>query len=303
MRMRMRRFPPRPSASASSPPARSRPSRSGGATSFDHVPGPGAVALPPGRQLMCALTRGYVHVRRGGRGPVAALLAALSVVSLWGCRAGAHTEPEPPLVAAGPAYQGRTHPERVASDGVTVVVGDPQAPLTVHVYLDPRCPVCREFEDNGGRELTPLVSNRLVKVEYTMASFLDDSQGGTGSKKAVNALRAAVDAGRFAEYLTVLYQEQPEEGEDGFTDEFLIDKAYYVPDLVTPEFQDAVKTMKYADFVDRSEHAFEESGVPGTPVLEINGTRLEKNFADVPFNRPKFQQLLQKIIQRPQRWR
>lgn len=46
-----------------------------------------------------------------------------------------------------------------------------------------------------------------------------------------------------------------------------------------------------------------QSGVPGTPVLEINGTRLEKNFADVPFNRPKFQQLLQKIIQQPQRWR
>lgn len=255
-----------------------------------------------GRELQCPLTRGYVHVRRGGRGSAAVLAVALLGTSLWGCGPNPRTEPEQPLVAAGPAYEGRTHPERVASDGTTIAVGDPQAPLTVSVYLDPRCPVCREFEDNGGRELERLVGDRMVKVEYTLASFLDASQGGTGSKKAVNALRAAVDAGRFAEYLSVLYRYQPAEGEDGFTDEFLIDQAYLVPNLVTPEFQDAVKTMKHADFVGRSEHAFEESGVPGTPVMAINGTRLPENLADVPSNRTKFQLLFQDIVQHPQRW-
>ncbi|MFI8500570.1 DsbA family protein [Streptomyces sp. NPDC085524] len=191
----------------------------------------------------------------------------------------------------------------MASDGTTIVVGDPQAPLTVRVYLEPRCTVCRTFADNAGRELGVLVGERMVKVEYTMASFLDASRGGTGSQKAVNALRAAVDAGRFAEYLGVLYQYQPAEGQDGFTDQSLIDQAYFVPDLVTPEFQDAVKTMKHADFVARSEQAFEESGVPGVPVMEINGTRLPKNFADVPFNRGKFQLLVQEIVQDPRRWR
>ncbi|GHD82575.1 hypothetical protein GCM10010336_70610 [Streptomyces goshikiensis] len=63
----------------------------------------------------------------------------------------------------------------------------------------------------------------------------------------------------------------------------------------------------------RTRSAGQALGAPGKAIREARISRHvdadtevsapQKNFADVPFNRPKFQQLLQKIIQQPQRWR
>ncbi|MEU6070105.1 MULTISPECIES: thioredoxin domain-containing protein [Streptomyces] len=72
-------------------------------------------------------------------------------------------------------------------------VGDPDAPLTAHLDEDPRCPYCKHFETTGGApELLVATVQREARTQYTMASFLDGRLGGTGSRKAVNALRAAL---------------------------------------------------------------------------------------------------------------
>lgn len=94
---------------------------------------------------------------------------------------------------------------------------------------------------------------RDAVTEYTLGSFLDDRVGGSGSKKAVNALRAALEAGKFAEYHEVLYAHQPEEAVDGFTDAYLLELAGQVDGLRGPAFDSAVKSMKYRAFVTASE--------------------------------------------------
>lgn len=58
-----------------------------------------------------------------------------------------------------------------------------------------------------------------------MASFLDPRLGGSGSKKAVNALRAALEERKFADCHVVLCQNQPPEKVDGFTDPRLLQLA------------------------------------------------------------------------------
>ncbi|WP_406840704.1 thioredoxin domain-containing protein [Streptomyces sp. AHU1] len=40
--------------------------------------------------------------------------------------------------------------EKPAKDGAAVLVGDPDARMTVRLYEDPRCPYCEEFETTGG---------------------------------------------------------------------------------------------------------------------------------------------------------
>lgn len=240
---------------------------------------------------------------RSARGLVAALAVGMLGASLWGC--APTPVPEKPFVPAGPAYRGPA-PEQVAADGMTVMVGDPQAPVTVRVYLDPRSLLGREFEvDGGGAALRTLVREREAKVEYALTSSLDDSLGGSGSHKAVNALRAAAEQKRFVRYLGVLYENQPEESEDGFTDEYLLEMAYFADSLRGPEFDDAVKTVKYADFVARSDEAFEKAGGAdgqATPVVYINGSRMPDNLRGTLFNRGKFEQLVQEVRRNPQRW-
>lgn len=76
--------------------------------------------------------------------------------------------------------------------------------------------------------------DRRTRTEYTMASFLDDRLGGGGSKKAVNALRAALGEGKFVEYHEVLYANQPEESVDGYTTTALLDLAGEVEGLRDP---------------------------------------------------------------------
>ncbi|WP_405896202.1 DsbA family protein [Streptomyces sp. NBC_00727] len=96
-------------------------------------------------------------------------------------------------------------PERRDADGTTIAVGDPEARSTVQVYEDPRCPVVEEFEQTGATALQGLLLEGKVKAKYTFASFKDDRLGGDGSKRVVNALRAALEKGMFVEYHAVLF--------------------------------------------------------------------------------------------------
>ncbi|MEU3464152.1 thioredoxin domain-containing protein [Streptomyces sp. NPDC006733] len=228
------------------------------------------------------------HVRSAG---IAAVAAAVLAMTATGCGpsgsgSDAGGDPKPFAKAGGGAEAGggakaatgagtlAQLPARMAADGTAIVLGDPKAPHTVQVYEDPRCPYCKRFEAGGGTALVPLVKDGKVKVEYTIASFLDANFGGSSSKKAANALRAAVDAGKFAEFHAALFQNQPEEPDDGFTDAFLLKIADTVPGLNSTAFQAAVKGQTHKEWVKTSEKAFEASGSQGTPTVLADGKKI-----------------------------
>ncbi|AWT46759.1 MULTISPECIES: thioredoxin domain-containing protein [Streptomyces] len=236
----------------------------------------------------------------GRRGRWAAL-CAVGALLLTGCGPrGAH---------ASAGYAGAEQlPERLGEDGVTIEVGDPQADMTVHLYEDPRCPYCEEFETvtGGGPALLGAMLDGRARTGYTMASFLDDRLGGSGSKKAVNALRAALEQGKFVEYHKVLYDNQPEESVDGFTDAVLLDLAAQVEGLRGPAFDTAVRTMKYRSFVTAAQQAYEAAKAPrgpGTPTAVINGRMIPMERNAVLFDGGAFARLLQEIYNKPSEWK
>lgn len=253
-----------------------------------------------------------MRVRHGGRfaastrttAVAGVVMAVAGMAFLAGC-GQRYGDPEPYDTLA-------QVPEKLAVSGTTITVGDPTAEMTVHMYEDMRCPVCEEFERAGaGPELEAAVLRREVKAEYTLASFLDDRLGGSGSKKAANALRAALDVGRFAEYHDVLYANQPEEEDDGFTDARLLQLAEKVDGLRTPAFESAVRTMKYRSFVTASEDAYERVGTaqersqgkgPGTPTAVINDVQVPEEIGGVLLDPGLFVELLQTIRDHPGQW-
>ncbi|MFF1738894.1 DsbA family protein [Streptomyces mirabilis] len=200
-------------------------------------------------------------------------------------------------------------PEKLGKDGATILVGDPDAKMTVHLYEDPRCPYCEKFETTGGSsQLREAMLDRRTRTEYTLASFLDDRAGGSGSKKAVNALRAALEQGKFVEYHEVLYAHQPEESTDGYTDAYLLELAGKVAGLRGPEFNAAVKNMKYRSFVTASQKAYERAGGardpegPGTPTAVINGKQIPMEYNGLLYDSDAFAELLQMIYAKPWEW-
>ncbi|MFF4760694.1 DsbA family protein [Streptomyces sp. NPDC001292] len=224
--------------------------------------------------------------RRGRRAAAVVAAAVLVGVLATGCGEGAAPTGGGEPDAAAPYTRVGEIDETLAPDGTTVRVGSPRAKTVVHLYEDPRCPVCAEFETGGGGEgLRELILSGEVRAEYTLASFLDDRLGGEGSKKAANALRAALDAGRFVEYHEVLFAHQPEEEADGYTDAFLLDMASKVQGLRGEEFDAAVKDMKHRDFVTASERAFDTSGVTGTPTMKVDGRTVGGSLAGGIFDK------------------
>jgi protein-disulfide isomerase len=181
-------------------------------------------------------------------------------------------------------------PARLESDGTTITMGDPSAPHTLSVYEDPRCPICERFEQANAAQVLALTKAGRMRVQYTLASFLDRNLGGGGSKRAVNALRAALDAGGFAQLHTLVYQYQPPETTDGFTTAYLLQLAGQVPGLRSATFDAAVRGQTYQDFVDRSEQAFTDSGAQGTPTLKIDGKSVPNT--DAIFTAAGFKQVL-----------
>ncbi|WP_327355223.1 thioredoxin domain-containing protein [Streptomyces sp. NBC_01304] len=166
-------------------------------------------------------------------------------------------------------------PAKLADDGTTVIVGKPDAPHTVKVYLDPQCMYCAKFELGGGEALAKAIEGGKVKAEYTVASFLDQGETG-GSTRAANAMRAALEQGKFAEFAAAVYANQPTEGSKGaFGEEDLLKIADKVPGLRGAAFDKAVKELTYKDWVTKSNKAFVDSGLQGTPAVLLGDKQLQ----------------------------
>ncbi len=172
--------------------------------------------------------------------------------------------------AAGPA--GAT-----GKAGLAVPVGDADAPATLTVYEDFRCPACDGFERTYRSTVHSLMDAHKLRGEYHLVRLIDDNLGGSGSLHAANAAACAQAQGqdRFRAFHDVLYDNQPEEREDTFADNGkLLRLAAKVPGLRTPAFTACVTGGRYDAWVDRANRDFEGAGFGSTPTVLLNGKNI-----------------------------
>ncbi|WP_042405728.1 thioredoxin domain-containing protein [Streptacidiphilus carbonis] len=187
------------------------------------------------------------------------------------------------------------------SNGTVIVYGKADAPNTLDVYEDFRCPICDELEKADGSTITELADNGTYKIQYHMATFLDSNLGGSGSANALAMAGAAINESpaKFVQLHSVLYANQPEETDDAFAGtDHLLDLARKVPGLVTPAFEKAVKDGTYKPWAQQVSKAFNKSGVTGTPTLKLNGKTLTVFDKDTgkPISATAYQALVQQTI-------
>ncbi|MEU3571564.1 thioredoxin domain-containing protein [Kitasatospora sp. NPDC036755] len=162
-------------------------------------------------------------------------------------------------------------------DGTVITYGKADAPHTMAIYEDFRCPVCKHFEAANGETVKKLTEDGQIKVEFHLAAFLDKNLGGKGSRTALAAIGAALNEGvdQFKAFHDVLYANQPDEREDGFGDvNHLLDLAGQVPGLKTDAFVKAVTDKTYAPWAAKVSDAFNDSGVTGTPTVKVDGKQI-----------------------------
>ncbi|MFJ6214018.1 DsbA family protein [Streptomyces sp. NPDC092296] len=163
----------------------------------------------------------------------------------------------------------------IGPDKLIIPDGAADAPSTLTVYEDPRCPACQLFEKTFRPTIDKLLDQGKIYGNYHIVSFIDRHDNGTGSKNGANALACAQDAGKFRAYHNVLYANQPPETEDPWSDRSkLITLAGKVPGLVTPTFEKCVNSDKYGGWVSAVEQDFDKSGHTSTPTVLLNGVSI-----------------------------
>lgn len=167
-------------------------------------------------------------------------------------------------------------------DGLTVLLGDPDAVNTITLYEDPRCPSCAAFEQGVGETINQDIEEGLYNVEFVFGTFLDERLGGSGSRNAVAALGAALDVSpeAFQGLHEQLYaaDNHPSEINDDFgNDAKLIELAQNVPELKgNADFEAAVNDSTFAAWALQMSDRFEDDpDVSGTPTVKVNGTVVE----------------------------
>lgn len=202
---------------------------------------------------------------------VVGVLALAAVVGLIAANTGkgGSSAKGGPLVAPSGA---------TGKDALAIQTGKGEAPSTLTVWEDFRCPACKAFETNYRDTVHELEAKGLLKVEYHLVTLIDGNMGGTGSLKSANAAACAQDSGKFAPYHDVLFDNQPEETNDAYgKNARLLELAGKVDGLDTAAFRTCVEDGTHDSWVKKSQEAFRAGKFRGTPTVLLDGKDI---FAD-----------------------
>ncbi|MGK4584623.1 DsbA family protein [Kitasatospora sp. HPMI-4] len=228
------------------------------------------------REARTATVRRRAIVAGSAVGVLALAAAATALILTASSDGGSHATASDTASASAAVT---TPANTSGQNGTVIVYGKADAPHTLQVFEDFRCPVCRIFEGSAGKAVQQLADDGTYKIEYHLAAFLDDNLGGQGSKTALAAVGAALNEGgpeKFKQFHDVLYANQPEEKVDGFGDvNHILELADKVPGLKTDAFTKAVTEGTYRPWAVKVATAFNNSGVTGTPTVRLDGKPLE----------------------------
>ena len=161
----------------------------------------------------------------------------------------------------------------------------------VVVYEDYQCPACKLYEAQYGNAFQQLIDEGKITLEIRTAYFLNDANKTVNKNSSERAALAAATAdavGKYREYHKVVYDNQPAQEGDGYTDQQLrVDfaaKAGITGDDLTT-FQKLYDTKAYAEFARQSYQALGEAGITGTPAYVVNGKKI--HFENLTSNDPQ----------------
>jgi protein-disulfide isomerase len=160
----------------------------------------------------------------------------------------------------------------VAPSGVVddygIARGDANAPVTMDLYEDFQCPVCKAYEGFLGDTYTKNVDAGTLRIVYHPMAFLDDY-----SKRALETAACVLNQDGPAAYLKlhdILYANQPSEQGPWPSDAELADLAAQAGASGSAVTQ-CQSADTYAGWVAAATDAASKAHVVGTPTMFVDG--------------------------------
>ncbi|MGZ6267148.1 MAG: thioredoxin domain-containing protein [Candidatus Limnocylindrales bacterium] len=159
-----------------------------------------------------------------------------------------------------------TVPPGIAGSGRTV--GDPNAPVTLDVWIDYQCSACAAFDQGVlPQVLGKYVAPGKVRVVYHDFLVIDSQTAGHESLDAANAARCAADADQFANYNAWLFGNAGQEGSGAFGKARLIEIGT-AAGLDTTQFRACVENGAH-DAEVQAESASAPASATGVPAVFV----------------------------------
>ena len=189
---------------------------------------------------------------------VAGILIAGAVIYALGLKdqaGGPATPPTAPRAGSVPAI------------GNAVILGDPDAPVTIIEYGDFQCPFCGRFF----AQTEPLIIDKYVKTGKVKFVYKDYAFLGPESVAASEAAKCAADQGKFWEYHNALYREEQKDGleHNGNLNRGLFLRFAKELGMDEGQFASCVDTGKYKSAVEAENTEAVAYGVNGTPAFFV----------------------------------
>lgn len=162
-------------------------------------------------------------------------------------------------------------PAGATADRTGLATGN--GPVTVDLYVDMMCPVCRQFEQLAAPTLDRYVAANRITLVYHPLNILDGYSTTRYSTRAASAVGCSADGDKLTAYTQALFAQQPPEGGPGLTNAKLIDIGRSVG-LTTPEFASCVDDGKYADWTRHVTERADAADIRSTPTVAVNGKPL-----------------------------
>lgn len=196
---------------------------------------------------------------------IVSIIAAVAVVAAGLIGWGVYETQKPDTV---------TVPQNTSDDHTGFAIS--QGAVKVDAYIDFLCPHCKEFETSTSATIDDLASKGKITMVYHPIAILDRSSNPAGySTRAASAAACAADGGKFPDYLTALYQQQPAEGSAGLSDDQLVQIGANLG-LIDPTFAKCVRSEKYGAWVASNTDKAFRKGVKATPTVYVAGKQLSQ---------------------------
>lgn len=173
---------------------------------------------------------------------------------------------EPATVDVTTLTKPETPPSPAVAPGAEAEAGQP---VKVIAYIDFICPVCLRFEETYSDALTSLRNEGKISMEYRPLGFLDRQSSTNYSSRSANAAACVADKApeKYAEYVNVLFENQPAEGGAGLSD----DKLKSLASDIDADISSCVDDKTFRPYVKYSTELAANSGITGTPTVFIDG--------------------------------
>ncbi len=171
-------------------------------------------------------------------------------------------------------------------DPDVLIIGKPDAKVTIVEYADFKCPQCAKFHTTSGQQIRQeYIDSGKAKIEFRAYPFI-----GPDSGRALRGAYCANELGAFTGYHDDLFSYMWEnyyknadykvEIEDILTESVLTDIASRAG-ADKAKFKDCIATDQKNSLIDRDLEASTQDGVQGTPSFLIGG---QKIVGPLPFN-------------------